>query len=450
MSFSLKKKIQNLSLIAGTDLAIRRALINKVWSVIAGPIGLLMAARFLTKEEQGFLYTFASIQALQVFFELGLTFIIMQFASHEKGHLEWSDFGTLEGKRKNKERLASILRLSTKWYSAISLLLAITLPWIGIWFFSWSKTSIHWFTPWILVSISTSLTLLTVPITGILEGCGKLAEVYGNGLVQTIASTLAYWLALSLGAGLYSPSIQWAVSIVIGISWVFRRFRHFLIDLWKTEVSPSNQVSWRREMWPIQWKISLSWASGYFLFQLATPIIFRSLGPAVAGQFGMTQRLISTIQNVGHTWINTKAATFGSLHARGQHTEVRKLLRHSLLMSLLFILLLSTGFLATLAALPHLGFSALADRFVKIPTALIMCLNLVVYIPIFSIATFARSQKKEPFVWCSIVAALVSAPLLFYVAPHFGTQGFASMPLLVNLLLVLPWSLAIYRVASRH
>lgn len=38
---------------------------------------------FLTGVEQGFYYTFGSILALQVFFELGLTGIMTQYVAHE-------------------------------------------------------------------------------------------------------------------------------------------------------------------------------------------------------------------------------------------------------------------------------------------------------------------------------------------------------------------------------
>lgn len=47
----------------------------------------------------------------------------------------------------------------------------------------------------------------------------------------------------------------------------------FLIKLIK-EKTGDFRVSWKTEIWPLQWRIALSWLSGYFIFQLFTPILF--------------------------------------------------------------------------------------------------------------------------------------------------------------------------------
>ncbi len=45
-------------------------------------------------------------------------------------------------------------------------------------------------------------------------------------------------------------------------------------------------ISWRREVWPFQWKIAVSWLCDYFIFQLFTPVLFAFRGPVEAGQDG--------------------------------------------------------------------------------------------------------------------------------------------------------------------
>src|SRR5712664_1842901 len=70
-----------------TRLGLTPAVVNSVltrgWSVLAGPVSLIFVARFLSREEQGFYYTFWSVLGLQIVFELGFSFVISQFASHE-------------------------------------------------------------------------------------------------------------------------------------------------------------------------------------------------------------------------------------------------------------------------------------------------------------------------------------------------------------------------------
>ena len=104
-----------LARLCGIDRAIFFTLLSRGWSVLAGPVTILCVLKFLSAEEQGFYYTFSSILALQIFFELGLTYVIMQCVSHEMASLEWSDAGTLQGDTTAKARVASLFRLSMRW-----------------------------------------------------------------------------------------------------------------------------------------------------------------------------------------------------------------------------------------------------------------------------------------------------------------------------------------------
>jgi O-antigen/teichoic acid export membrane protein len=62
-----------------------------------GLISIFFIASYLTKQEQGYYYTFGSILAIQVFFELGLSGIITQFVAHEFASLKWKSPIELEG-----------------------------------------------------------------------------------------------------------------------------------------------------------------------------------------------------------------------------------------------------------------------------------------------------------------------------------------------------------------
>ena len=53
----------------GVDRAIAYTLVGRGWSVIAGPLTLLLIAWSLRPEEQGFYYSFSSVIALNMFFD---------------------------------------------------------------------------------------------------------------------------------------------------------------------------------------------------------------------------------------------------------------------------------------------------------------------------------------------------------------------------------------------
>ncbi|HLH79467.1 MAG TPA: hypothetical protein VKV29_04200, partial [Chthonomonas sp.] len=105
-----KYRLQKLWKALGIDRAIAYTAINRGWTLISGALSLLLISRFLTPVEQGYYFTFADILALQIFFELGLSTVLVPFASHEFAHLRWTDRGILEGDTTAKSRLASLLR----------------------------------------------------------------------------------------------------------------------------------------------------------------------------------------------------------------------------------------------------------------------------------------------------------------------------------------------------
>lgn len=84
----------------GVDKSIAYSSGARVVQAFTGVASILFIAQFLTKTEQGFYYTFGSIIAIQIFFELGLTNIITQYVAHEASHLKWTDSTHLEGRQK--------------------------------------------------------------------------------------------------------------------------------------------------------------------------------------------------------------------------------------------------------------------------------------------------------------------------------------------------------------
>jgi hypothetical protein len=71
----------------GIDHAIGFTILARVWSSAAGLVTVGLIARFLSPAEQGYYYTFGSLIALQIVFELGFSFVILQLATHERAHL---------------------------------------------------------------------------------------------------------------------------------------------------------------------------------------------------------------------------------------------------------------------------------------------------------------------------------------------------------------------------
>ena len=298
----------------GIDRAVGWTAAARVWSVLAGPISVVLIATRLSTEEQGFYYTFASIVSFQVMFELGLGLVIQQFASHEKAFLEWQADGTLRGSGIEKGRLAALLRKSLQWYAAVTALTIVTLLIGGTVFFAFKPTAVHgWEVPWVALAILAGGSLLLTPFLSMLEGCGLLADVARMRTWQAIASNLTAWIILIAGGRLWaSPAITGA-ALLVGGAWVLLSHRRFFSDLLRT---PSAGISWREEVWPFQWRIAVSWISSYFMFHLFIPVLFSSSGPAAAGRMGMSLTLASAVYLVASSLLYTKLPLLGELIAR--------------------------------------------------------------------------------------------------------------------------------------
>ena len=123
-----------LRTVLGLDRAIGFTVLARFWGSAAGLVTVVLIARFLSPAEQGYYYTFGSLVALQIVFELGFSFVILQMASHERAELSISSDYEISGNPIAHARLASVLQKSVRWYSVAAVLMAATLLPVGFYF----------------------------------------------------------------------------------------------------------------------------------------------------------------------------------------------------------------------------------------------------------------------------------------------------------------------------
>src|SRR5438067_12830954 len=75
----------------GFNRTIGYAVINKFIQAIANLLIIFFISQYMSKTEQGYYYTFNSMTALQIFFELGLSFVLLQFIAHEFAHMRFDE-----------------------------------------------------------------------------------------------------------------------------------------------------------------------------------------------------------------------------------------------------------------------------------------------------------------------------------------------------------------------
>src|SRR5579864_4835217 len=312
-----------LRTVIGLDRAVGFTVLARFWGSAAGLVTLLLIARFLSPGEQEYYYTFGSLVAMQMIFELGFSYVILQLASHERARLSISSDYEITGDAIAHARLASVLQKSVRWYSVAAVLMAATLLPVGFYFFSTHQHSgptVFWRLPWCFAALMAALNFQIDPFLSFLEGCGYVPEVARLRFIQSVAGSLLAWCALASHHGLFAPSMTMFGMASTELVWLAGKHK-LLLGLLRYPTG-SNRIRWTEEVWPFQWRIAVSWFCGYFIFFLFNPVLFAFRGPVEAGRMGMSLSLANAIQAIAVSWVSTKSAPFGMLIARKEHQQL--------------------------------------------------------------------------------------------------------------------------------
>ena len=421
----LVSMLKNIKHLTGMDRAIAYTIMGRSWSAMAGIVTVLLIARFLTPNEQGYYYTFSSLVALQIIFELGFSFVVLQLAAHERAQLTFLPDGRVEGNPVAHARLASVLQMSVRWYSIAGLLMAAALLPAGIHFFGVHQPAglvVVWRLPWCLLVVAAMLAFQIDPVFSFLEGCGYITQVAHRRLIQAVLGSLLAWAALITHHGLYSPAMVILGQVLVGLVYLF--FAHvgrLLKDLLFYPAG-ENHVGWWREIWPFQWRIAISWLCGYVIYSMFNPVLFAYQGPVAAGRMGMSLAIAGALAAVAVAWMSTKASPFGNMIAHGDIAALDKLFFRTLWQS---TILLTAGAIAFLAAL--LIGSRLAPKLAMrlLPPwafALLLLTTILNHI-LFSEALYLRAHKREPFLLNSIIIAILVGGATFPLAKFWGENA---------------------------
>ena len=410
----------------GLDRAIAYTVLARGWSGVSGLITVALIARKLSPAEQGYYSPFGSLVALQIIFELGFSVVILQLATHEAAHLTIDAGERIFGPDAAHSRLASILRKAIKWYSVAAVLMACVLIPTGWHFFS-SNPDVHhpvaWRLPWICVVLASSVTFQIDPIFSFLEGCGYVARVARTRLAQSITAGLLAWGALLLHHGLFAPALLIAGQAIAGIVWLFSR-RRLLLHLFRHPVG-QHAVDWWTEVWPFQWRIAISYACGFFIFQLFNPVLFKYWGPAAAGRMGMSLNLSNAIASIAIAWINTKAAPFGAMIARREYASLDRLFFRSVVQSFSLAVLGSLVVWTGVVVLNHQHLPFAQRVLPPLPFAFLlisMCINQIVN----SWALYLRAHKQEKFLIPSVIGTVLVILSTYFLGRPFGALGMTA------------------------
>jgi O-antigen/teichoic acid export membrane protein len=402
--------------------------INRLFSLIKGPISAFVQILCLSPHDQGLWYTFGSLGALTTFAELGFTQIVTQFISHEYAHLSY-DNGKIRGSLQSLDKFFSLIRYAILFYLIIIPTAVILLIIMGFYFFSTEKYYV--FTAWCIYSFSGGMSLGVSLFQAIYLGLDKVSEIQKNILINNIVISLLMWTLLFLKIGIFSL----AISAIIG--GIFTIIMLYLIspEFWKQIVlfTVVNKYNWLKEIIPLQWKYALGFIASYFIYQIFVPAVYRIDGNILAGKLGITLVLVGLVRAISDAFLGANLPRLNIMIAQGKEAEMY----HFFLRLFLAAICVNVfGALSIIFFTIMIHNFSIGDRFLDIPlTIILVAINIPINI-IGILGNYTLLHKDGSLYPLSIIAGSIGAISMFLIYPQFNLT-IAFLFLLVSFWLVL-------------
>jgi len=400
----------------------------------------------LSPAERGYFYTFGSVLALQVYFELSLHVVIINVSSHLWAYLKLDDSGTISGDPATLARLISFGRTLAVWYLLASILFAVGIGAGGAWFLAQqSLPRADWLAQWLSVVVLTAGLLVTLPLTAMLEGCDQLRVVNRYRFLQAATGSVVVWILVVGGGGLWAAVGSAAVRLAWELHLICVRYRGFFRPFLTRPAG--ERIAWKAEIWPLQWRMAIQGIGTWWAFYLMTPVIFHYHGDAAAGRMGMTWSVLNSIQAAASAWIETRRPKLGQLAALGEYRELDAMFLRYMLMSTGLLAVAALGFLGFVTAtgsIDHWLAGWFADALLPpLPTAILVLATVIMQIPRCQ-TIYVRSHMLEPFLIPSTVTNALLGLSVWWLGKEYGAVGAATAWLTVITLIHFPWWMLIW------
>lgn len=417
--------------------------LHRAWQGLSGAVTVGLAIHYLSLEEMGGYYGFLSLVAASTLLDFGLAGVLLLQSAHFFANAKWGYGNHVVGSTATQIR--DLAGKARRWYLAISLgFVMFVLPG-GLYFFSGISglQEISWIGPWSVLVLATALNMLMLPYLSLVEGSGRLTEVYAVRLLQGMAGTMVCWMVLVVGGGLWSIVAIPAAGAIIGGGWVVARYKEF------PALAALNEpgIDWRAEIWPLQWRGGVGLVCAFAQTQLYSLVLLKTHGPVVAGQMGLSLTVANMLVLLSQPWLVRKVPALTRAASNFDQAEMDRIFIPNLMMTLLLFVLGAVGVLALLLVFPE---SKLATRILPIPELICLMVALLANLIFGSLSLYLRSFRREPFLNLLVLATLISTPVGFYAASAYSSGGVVVTMVFTNLVFILPYAFVSWRMLHKE
>jgi len=412
--------------------------INQLLRALFIVLIIVLVPLFLDKTEQGYWFSFMSLSALMIIVDSGFSMIILQFAAHEFAFLHFNSVGKIEGDEHYLKRLGSFYFFCLKWSAGAAAVALPLIAGVGILVMSSRPAETDWMTPWLLYVVGSTFTFINSSQLYFFEGCDSVPKTQKIRAIVNIVMITVLCISLLSGLKLYSLTTSVLASSLMGFVLIRRGFGPTISSLYANAKGFSH--SWIKEFLPLLGRYSLSWASGYLIFQMYTPLMFHFYGPVEAGKMGISITLWTGVLTLSNVWLYVATPKMNIHISQKKWFELDQIFFKSLAFSAItFITGMVIVFLFFEIFRGHL---ALVDRFLSPVSMLLLAGGWGLQLIVNGLAIYLRAHKEEPLVVPSVITAgyvIITTYLAArYLSPDYFFLGFFSsylwgLPLIISI-----------------
>ena len=250
-----------------------------------------------------------------------------------------------------------------------------------------------------------------------------------------------FWIMLLSGAGLFASIAIPIIGAACTTYWL-KLNGYILKWLPSRVIDIKNELRWRNDIFPLQWRIALSWASGYLIFNLFIPVVFSRYGAIEAGRLGMALTVFSSISTIGMSWVNAKAPNFTMYISRGERKKLNTVFQAVFFRSVLATALLSLGIVVLGWYLNYLEI-LLMMRISSPKILMILAGVTIANSMVFSMAIDMRAHREEPMLIQSIIVRLIIGFGVYFIS-IIGIFEMMFFYMIVSIAISFPWTAWIF------
>lgn len=367
-------------------------------SLISSLLLVLGVTTQLSPDDQGVFYYLQSLAALSFFFDLGIGFVLAHLAGnarHGGGHSR--------DQSPNWFGVASVARFGSVWLGVAALFYTLVVGSVG----ASGLTKVAGATSldlllWGLFVLGNAGNLILSNSLSFFEGIGFASQTSLPRFLQAFLNSALFFVIVAMDPAPYAIGISMSLSVLVAALFSIAMLRTPIRAIFS--IKRPTAILWKKQVLPFQWRIAVSWLTGYFMFQAPTLAIASARKLGDAGRFGLSMQIFLAIISVAQVYLTFGIARWAGHFGNRRPERVYREYLISLAATSAIVVAAGGVFILSAELLLPVGFKArILDR-----GLLLLLLAGTLGFQLFMCSNFYfRAQLKERLWGISICGGLI-------------------------------------------